>query len=68
MEHAGYQVLVAGDGDEGFRLAIEYARQIDLLADGCRHAEHVGPSIGRAFAINPPGHQNLVHVGLPGNR
>ena len=49
MEHAGYQVLVAGDGDEGFRLAIEDERQIHLLLtdvvmpnmSGARLAEHL---------------------------
>jgi PAS domain S-box-containing protein len=49
MERAGYQVLVAGDGDEGFRLAAEDARQIHLLLtdvvmpnmSGARLAEHL---------------------------
>src|SRR5258708_3027899 len=49
MERAGYQVLVAGDGDEGFRLAIEDAQQIHLLLtdvvmpnmSGARLAEHL---------------------------
>lgn len=49
MEHAGYQVLVAGDGDEGLQLATDDEQQIHLLLtdvvmpnmSGARLAEHL---------------------------
>jgi CheY-like chemotaxis protein len=45
MENAGYQVLVARDGNEGFQLAIEDARQIRLLLTDVVMPNMSGPQL-----------------------
>ena len=67
MENAGYRVLVARDGDEGLSTGYRRRTADPFAVDRCRYAEHVGPSIVRAFANDPPGDENSVHVGLPGH-
>ena len=65
MEHAGYQVLVAGDGDEGFRLAIEDARQIHLLLTDVVMPNMSGPRLAERLRTTRPDTKTLYMSGYP---
>src|SRR4030095_16446900 len=65
MEHAGYQVLVAGDGDEGFRLAIEDARPIHLLLTDVVMPNMSGPRLVEHLRTARPDTKTLYMSGYP---
>ena len=65
MEHAGYQVLVAGDGDEGFRLAMEDARQIHLLLTDVVMPNMSGPRLAERLQTTRPDTKTLYMSGYP---
>jgi DNA-binding NtrC family response regulator len=65
MDHAGYQVLVAGDGDEGFRLAMEYARQIDMLLTDVVMPNMSGPRLAERLRTTRPCTKTLYMSGYP---
>ncbi len=65
MEHAGYQVLVAGDGDEGFRLTIEDARQIHLLLTDVVMPNMSGARLAERLRTTRPDTKTLYMSGYP---
>jgi PAS domain S-box-containing protein len=65
MEHAGYQVLVAGDGAEGFRLAMEDARQIHLLLTDVVMPNMSGPRLAERLRATRPDTKTLYMSGYP---
>ena len=65
MENAGYQVLVAGDGDEGFRLAREDARQIHLLLTDVVMPNMSGPRLAERLRTTRPDTKTLYMSGYP---
>jgi CheY-like chemotaxis protein len=65
MERAGYQVLVAGDGDEGLRLSIEDARQIHLLLTDVVMPNMSGPRLAERLRTTRPDTKALYMSGYP---
>jgi DNA-binding response OmpR family regulator len=68
MEHAGYQVLVARDGDEGLRLAIGDARQIHLLLTDVVMPNMSGPRLAERLRSTRPDTKTLYMSGYPDMR
>ena len=65
MENAGYRVLVARDGEEGFRLAIEDARQIHLLLTDVVMPNMSGPRLAERLRTARPDTKTLYMSGYP---
>ncbi len=65
VERAGYQVLVAGNGDEGFRLAEEDTRQIHLLLTDVVMPHMSGPRMAERLRTTRPGTKTLYMSGYP---
>ena len=65
MESVGYRVLVARDGDEGTRLAIEDARQIHLLLTDVVMANISGPGLSERLRTTRPDTKTLYMSGYP---
>ncbi len=65
MENAGYQVLVARDGEEGFRMAIEDARQIHLLMTDVVMPNMSGPRLAERLRTTRPDTKTLYMSGYP---
>jgi PAS domain S-box-containing protein len=65
MSHAGYQMLVAGDGDEGFRLAREDTRQIHLLLTDVVMPNMSGPRLAERLRTVRPDTKTLYMSGYP---
>ena len=65
MENVGYRVLVARDGDEGTRLAIEDARQIHLLLTDVVMANISGPRLSERLRTTRPDTKTLYMSGYP---
>jgi PAS domain S-box-containing protein len=65
MEHAGYQVLVAGDGNEGLRLALEDARDIHLLLTDVVMPNMSGPQLAEHLRTTRPDTKTLFMSGYP---
>jgi PAS domain S-box-containing protein len=65
MEHAGYQVLVAGDGEEGWRLAIEDTRQIHLLLTDVVMPKISGPRLSERLRTTCQDIKTLYMSGYP---
>ena len=65
MERAGYRVLVAGDGDEGFRLAMEGARHIHLLLTDVVTPNMAGPRLAGHLRTTRPDTKTLYMSGYP---
>jgi PAS domain S-box-containing protein len=68
MEHAGYQVLVARDGDEGFRRSIEYAGPIHLLVTDVVMPNMSGPRLAERLRTTRPDTITLYMSGYPDMR
>jgi PAS domain S-box-containing protein len=65
MEHAGYRVLVAPDGGEGLRLAMDYPRPIDLLLTDVVMPNLSGPRLAERLRTTRPGTKTLYISGYP---
>ena len=65
LEHAGYQVLAAGDGDEGLRLALDDARQIHLLLTDVVMPNMSGPRLAEHLRTTRPDTKTLFMSGYP---
>ena len=65
MENAGYRVLVARDGDEGFRLATEDPRQIHLLVTDVVMPNMSGPRLSERLRTTRPDTKTLYMSGYP---
>jgi PAS domain S-box-containing protein len=65
MKNAGYRVLVAGDGDEGFRLGIEHAREIGLLVTDVVMPNVSGPRLVDRLRTSSPDAKTLYMSGYP---
>ncbi len=65
MEHAGYQVLVAGDGEEGFRLSIEDTRPIHLLLTDVVMPNMSGARLAENLRTTRPDTKTLYMSGYP---
>jgi DNA-binding response OmpR family regulator len=64
MERAGYQVLVAGDGQEGWRLA-EDARQVHLLLTDVVMPNISGPRLSERLRTTHRDMKTLYMSGYP---
>ncbi len=65
MENAGYRILVARDGNEGFRLAEEHARQIHLLVTDVVMPNMSGPRLSERLRAPCPEIKTLYMSGYP---
>jgi CheY-like chemotaxis protein len=65
LERAGYQVLVAGDGDQGLQLALEDARQIHLLLTDVVIPKMSGPRLAERLQSIRPRTKTLYMSGYP---
>jgi PAS domain S-box-containing protein len=65
MKKAGYPVLVARDGDEGLRLAIEDAGQIHLLLTDVVMPNMSGPRLSERLRTTRPDTKTLYMSGYP---
>jgi CheY-like chemotaxis protein len=65
MESAGYRVLVAGDGAQGLRLALEEARQIHLLLTDVVMPNMSGPRLAERLRTTRPDTKTLYMSGYP---
>jgi DNA-binding response OmpR family regulator len=65
MKKAGYRVLVAGDGDEGFRLGIEHAGEIGLLVTDVVMPKMSGPRVAERLRTSCPDAKTLYMSGYP---
>jgi DNA-binding response OmpR family regulator len=65
MERAGYRVLVAGDGAEGLRLAMEDSRQIHLLLTDVVMPNMAGPRLAERLRTTRPDTKALYMSGYP---
>jgi PAS domain S-box-containing protein len=65
MEDAGYRVLVAGDGDEGLRLAMEYEPPIHLLLTDVVMPNMSGPRLAECLQATRPDTKTLYMSGYP---
>jgi len=65
MEGAGYRVLAAGDGDEGFRLAVDDTRQIHLLLTDVVMPNMSGRRLAERLRTTRPDTKTLYMSGYP---
>ena len=65
MENAGYRVLAARDGEEGFRMTIEDARQIHLLMTDVVMPNMSGPRLAERLRAARPDTKTLYMSGYP---
>jgi len=65
MKNAGYRVLVARDGEEGFRLGIEHAREIGLLVTDVVMPNMSGPGLAERLRTSCPDAKTLYMSGYP---
>jgi PAS domain S-box-containing protein len=65
MEHAGYQVIVAGDGEEGRQRAMEDVRPIHLLLTDVVMPNMSGPRLSESLRTTRPDTKTLYMSGYP---
>ena len=65
MEDAGYRVLAARDGEEGFRMTTEDARQIHLLMTDVVMPNMSGPRLAERLRAARPDTKTLYMSGYP---
>jgi PAS domain S-box-containing protein len=65
MKNEGYRVLVAGDGDEGFRLGMEHAREIGLRVTDVVMPNMSGPHLAERLRASCPDAKTLYMSGYP---
>jgi nitrogen-specific signal transduction histidine kinase len=65
MQDAGYHVLLAGDGEEGFRLAVEDPGQIHLLLTDVVMPNMSGPRVAERLRTTRPDTKTLYMSGYP---
>jgi CheY-like chemotaxis protein len=65
LEQAGYQVLVAGDGEQGLRLAREETRQIHLLLTDMVMPNLSGTRLSESMRTSRPDTKTLYMSGYP---
>lgn len=65
MERAGYLVIVAGDGAQGLRLALEEAREIHLLLTDVVMPNMSGPRLSERLRSMLPDTRTLYMSGYP---
>ena len=65
MENTGYRVLSAADGTQGLRLALEEARQIQLLLTDVVMPNMSGPRLAERLRTTRPDTKALYMSGYP---